>query len=366
VKAKDRGLNENYARELMELHTLGVKCEVSADRPVSELPKTCGQGYTQKDVTEVAKVLTGWTIDRPLRGGEFQFEPKRHEPGAKMVLGRTIEQSGEQEGLTVLHMLASSPATAEFISRKLAVRFVSDEPPQALVDRMAKSFETTHGDIKAVLRTMFNAPEFWSPEVNRAKVKTPLEFVVSAVRASDAEVVNAQPLVQSLDKLGMPLYGMQTPNGYNWTAEPWVNTADLVNRMNFALVLSGNRLGGSRTDWPQVLGSQSGLKMTAVELGGPDKEMAAAKERGLEAVLLGQPASDRTRETVLKQFDDAAAQQQAVKDFYIKAQDPELMAGALPGGSMAANPNRPRVVAVDQEAAIMAGLLLGSPEFQRR
>jgi uncharacterized protein (DUF1800 family) len=372
-KAKDRGLNENYARELMELHTLGVQCEVSADRPVSEQPKACGQGYTQKDVTEVAKVLTGWTIDRPLRGGEYQFEPRRHEPGAKTVLGRTIEQSGEQEGLQVLHMLASSPATAEFVSRKLAVRFVSDNPPQSLVDRMAKSFETTHGDIKAVLRTMFNAPEFWSPEVYRAKVKTPLEFVVSAVRASDAEVVNAQPLVQSLERLGMPLYGMQTPNGYNWTAEPWVNTADLVNRMNFALVLSGNRLGGTRTDWPQVLGSQSsnptnGMKAKPVDMdgSGSGSDAAALKEQGLEAVLLGQPASVRTRETVLRQFDDASAQQQAVKDFSIKAQDPELMAGTLPGGSMAANPNRPRALAVDQQAAVMAGLLLGSPEFQRR
>ncbi len=184
--AKDRGLNENYARELMELHTLGVQCEVSADRPASELPKACGQGYTQKDVTEVAKVLTGWTIDRPLRGGDFQFELRRHEPGEKIVLGRTIEQNGQQEGLEVLHMLASSPATAEFISRKLAVRFVSDEPPQPLVDKMARSFEVSHGDIKTVLRTMFNAPEFWSPEVYRAKVKTPLEFVVSAARASDA------------------------------------------------------------------------------------------------------------------------------------------------------------------------------------
>ncbi len=372
-KAKDRGLNENYARELMELHTLGVQCEVSADRPVNELPKACGQGYTQKDVTEVAKVLTGWTIERPLRGGEFQFEPKRHEPGAKTVLGRTIEQSGEQEGLQVLHMLASSPATAEFVSRKLAVRFVSDTPPQSLVDRMARSFETTHGDIKAVLRTMFNAPEFWSPEVYRAKVKTPLEFVVSAVRASDAEVANAQPLVQSLERLGMPLYGMQTPNGYNWTAEPWVNTGDLVNRMNFALVLSGNRLGGTRTDWPRVLEAQSsnstnGMKAKPVDMdgSGSGSDVAALKEKTLEALLLGQPASDRTRETVLKQFDDASAQQQAVKDFSIKAQDPELMAGALPGGSMAANPNRPRVLAVDQQAAIMAGLLLGSPEFQRR
>ena len=267
--AKDRGLNENYARELMELHTLGVQCEVSADRPVSELPKACGQGYTQKDVTQVAEVLTGWTIERPLRGGEFQFDERRHEPGSKAVLGTTINENGMNEGLRVLHMLATSPATAQFISNKLAVRFVSDTPPQALVDRMAKSFETSGGDIKTVLRTMFNSPEFWSPEVYRAKVKTPLEFVVSAVRASDADVINPQPLVQSLATLGMPLYGMQTPNGYSWLSEPWVSTSALVNRMNFALMLSGNRVGGTRTDWARYLGNESSQRVTD-EAGGDE------------------------------------------------------------------------------------------------
>ncbi len=243
---KDRGLNENYARELMELHTLGVQCEVSADRPVSMLDKACGQGYTQQDVTEVAKVLTGWTIDQPYRSGGFQFEERRHEPGTKTVLGKTIGENGENEGMQVLHMLATSPATAKFISTKLAVRFVSDTPPPALVDRMAKSFLASDGDIKTVLRTMFDSPEFWSPEVYRAKVKTPEEFVVSAVRASGAEVKNAMPLVQALDRLGMPLYGMQTPNGYSWMAEPWVNTGDLVSRMNFCAWFERRSRSGSR------------------------------------------------------------------------------------------------------------------------
>ncbi len=365
---KDRGLNENYARELMELHTLGVQCEVSADRPVSDLPKSCGQGYTQKDVTEVAQVLTGWTIDRPYRGGEYNFEQRRHEPGSKTVLGTTISEDGEREGLQVLHMLATSPATAQFISNKLAIRFVSDTPPQALVDRMAQSFVASKGDIKTVLRTMFNAPEFWAPEVYRAKVKTPLEFVTSAVRASNADVVNAIPLVQALDKLGMPLYGMQTPNGYSWMAEPWVSTSALVSRMNFALVLSGNRLPGTRTDWPQYLAGSPGnslLKPASFNPSEPD-ELTMLKEKKLEALLLGQPVSDRTRETVLQQFQDATAQQQAEKNFPIKATDPEMMAGALPGGSMAYLEDRPKAVPVDQQAATMAGLLLGSPEFQRR
>jgi uncharacterized protein (DUF1800 family) len=211
---------------------------------------------------------------------------------------------------------------------------------------------------------MFDAPEFWSPEVYRAKVKTPLEFVVSAVRASDADVTNALPLVQSLDRLGMPLYGMQTPNGYSWMAEQWVNTGDLVSRMNFALVLSGDRLAGTRTDWPRLLGSAGGMKTVSMNTGGLDK--AAAKEQRLEMLLLGIQVSERTRATVLQQFHDAAAQQQAVKNFPIRAIDPELMAGAVPGGSMADQEDKPVARTRDQQAAVMAGLLLGSPEFQRR
>src|ERR1700743_3777049 len=176
---KDRGLNENYARELIELHTLGVQCEVSQDHPISALDKACGHGYTQQDVTQVAKVLTGWTIDQPFHSGGFQFQQRRHEPGSKTVMGQTISEDGQREGLQVLHMLATSPATAKFISTKLAVRFLSATPSPALVDRMAKEFVASNGDIKTVLRTMFNWPEFWSPEVYRAKVKQPGGLVVS-------------------------------------------------------------------------------------------------------------------------------------------------------------------------------------------
>ena len=356
---KDRGLNENYARELMELHTLGVQCEVSADRPVSMLDKACGQGYTQRDVTQVAKVLTGWTIDQPFRSGGYQFEPRRHEPGTKTVLGKTIGAGGESEGLQVLHMLAGSPATAKFISTKLAVRFVSDMPPAALVDRMAKAFVASNGDIKTVLRTMFDSPEFWSPEVYRAKMKTPEEFVVSAVRASGAEVKNAIPLVQSLEKLGMPLYGMQTPNGYSWMAEAWVNTGDLVSRMNFALGLSSDRIPGVQTDWTRLLGHTAmGMEPAALTSG----EGAAAKEAKLENLLLGQAVSDRTRSTVLQQFQNQGMQQQAEKDFSIRANDFEPMAQVLNPAALRQTGRPP----LDREAAMMAGLLLGSPEFQRR
>ncbi|MEI9980559.1 MAG: DUF1800 domain-containing protein [Edaphobacter sp.] len=389
---KDRGLNENYARELMELHTLGVQCEVSEDHPVSSLDKACGQGYTQQDVTQVAKVLTGWTIDRPYCGGGFDFEARRHEPGNKTVMGQVIQgvdyveprgmgpggrrfagggspcgaetfhgdQAGMQEGLRVLHILATSPATAKFISTKLAVRFVSDTPPPALVDRMAKSFLASDGDIKTVLRTMFDSPEFWSPEAYRAKVKTPEEFVISAVRASGADVKNAIPLVQALNKLGMPFYGMQAPNGYSWMAETWVNTGDLVNRMNFALGLSSDRVPGVQTDWGRILG-QTGSGMQPVALTA-SSDAAAAKEEKLEVALLGLKVSDRTRSTVLQQFQDKDLQVQAEKNFSIRPRDLEPMAQIL-NPARPGQPNRPPL---DREAATMAGLLLGSPEFQRR
>jgi uncharacterized protein (DUF1800 family) len=359
---KDRGLNENYARELMELHTLGVQCEVSQDHPVSVLDKACGQGYTQHDVTEVAKVLTGWTIDQPYRSGGYTFEERRHEPGTKTVLGQTIGENGEREGMQVLHMLATSPATAKFISTKLAVRFVSDTPPPALVDRMAKAFVVSGGDIRTVLRTMFDAPEFWSPEVYRAKVKTPEEFVISAVRASGADVKNAIPLVQALDKLGMPFYGMQTPNGYSWMAEPWVNTGDLVSRMNFALGLSSDRIPGVEMDWTRLLGQTRAGMEPATLTTGTAEGASAAKEERVEMMLLGQAVSDRTRSTVLEQFQNQAMQQQAVKDFPIRQNDFEPMAQVLNPAAL----NHQMRPPLDREAAMMAGLLLGSPEFQRR
>jgi hypothetical protein len=264
-----------------------------------------------------------------------------------------------QEGLQVLHMLATSPATAKFISTKLAVRFVSDTPPPALVDRMAKAFTASNGDIKTVLRTMFDSPEFWSPEVYRAKMKTPEEFVISAVRASGADAKNAIPLVQSLEKLGMPLYGMQTPNGYNWMAEAWVNTGDLVSRMNFALGLSSDRIPGVQTDWTRLLGeSSAGMAPVALTQG----DAAAAKEAKLEMLLLGQAVSERTRSTVLQQFQNQGMQQQAERDFSIRANEFEPMAQVLNPAALRQQ-NRPPL---DREAAMMAGLLLGSPEFQRR
>ena len=359
---KDRGLNENYGRELMELHTLGVQCEVSKDKPVQDLDKSCGKGYTQQDVIEVAKVLTGWGVDRPFMGAEFRFNDRQHEPGAKTVMGVKIKENGQGEGFEVLHMLATSPATAKFISTKLAIRFVSDTPPPALVNRMTEAYIKSGGDISDVLRAMFNSPEFWSPEVYRAKVKTPEEFVISAVRASGADVTNPLPLAQTLNRLGMPFYGMQTPNGYDWKADPWVNTGDLVDRMNFALVLTSDRLPGVTTNWMHLLGeSNAGVQPAALTEDTSDAAIAL-KEKKLEAMLLGQPASDKTRATVLAQYENQDAQQQAVTSFAIRTAGPDVMAGVVNAGAPRPQARPP----LDRQAAGMAGLLIGSPEFQRR
>jgi len=371
AQALPKGINENYARELMELHTLGV-----------------GGGYTQKDVIEVAKCFTGWTIARPYAGGggqrgrygmeadaqpgEFVFMPNRHEPGSKTVLGHTIPEGGINEGLEVLHILATSPATAHFVSQKLAVRFVSDTPPPALVDRMAATFLKTDGNIPAVLTTMFHSPEFWSPEVYRAKVKTPIEFLASALRASGATVQNPLPLVQAMERLGMPVYGMQTPNGYSWKADEWVSSNALISRMNFALVLSGDKLPGTQTNWPLLLGDSGNLSTIA--------SPSPATEKQLEALLLGQPASERTRQTVLEQFSNPATQQQAEQSFNARNTDPVtgepesgkagqdifgngklLRTAGRKGGGRDFQNNQPA-----SPLDTMAGLLLGSPDFQRR
>ncbi len=223
-----RGLNENYGRELMELHTLGVD-----------------GGYTQKDVTEVARAFTGWTIERPRQAGTFKFEPRLHDDGQKVVLGHVIKPGGgERDGEVVLDILARYPSTARFIATKLARRFVSDTPPQALVDRLAARFRETDGDLREVMRTLLTSPEFLSPDVYRQKIKTPFEFIVSAVRATDAEVHDARPLAQQVAALGMPLYQCQPPTGYKDTADAWVNTGALVGRMNFGLALSSNKIRG--------------------------------------------------------------------------------------------------------------------------
>jgi uncharacterized protein (DUF1800 family) len=318
------GLNENYARELMELQTLGVN-----------------GGYTQADVTQVARVLTGWTVDKPQRGGDFKFDETRHEPGAKKVLGKKIKEHGEQEGRELLHMLATKPATAHFISQKLAIRFVGDDPPEKLVDRMAKTFENSKGDIAAVLTTLFHSSEFWATGDYRTKVKTPIEFVVSAARASNANIDNYQPLVNALRDMSMPLYGAVPPTGYKWDAADWVSTGALVNRMNFALSLSANKFQGVAITWcPQA----DAWPVPTAE----------AEEQRLEALLVGGGVSASTRSAVLEQFQEQSENVQANPN-----------GSPMPIAAKSMNPVQ-AAKALERQDQLLAGLLLGSPEFQRR
>jgi uncharacterized protein (DUF1800 family) len=222
-----RGLNENYARELLELHTLGVD-----------------GGYTQQDVIEVARAFTGWTIGRPADPG-FRFVAAMHDRGEKKILGHSLAAGGGiEDGDKVLDILAAHPATARHISFKLVQRFVSDTPPAGLVDRTADTFTRTKGDLREVVRTIVTSPEFFAPAAHRAKVKTPFEFVVSALRATGADVHQATGAVRALAGLGMPAYLCQPPTGYDDTADTWVSSGALVNRMNFALALSGGQLRG--------------------------------------------------------------------------------------------------------------------------
>jgi uncharacterized protein (DUF1800 family) len=291
-KAK-RGLNENYARELMELHTLGVN-----------------GGYTQKDVIEVARCFTGWGIQAPQKGGEFFFNDKVHDKGEKIFLGHVIPAGGGiEDGEKVLDILATNPATAHFISRELAQRFVSDTPPQPLVDRMAQTFLTKHGDIREVMRTMLASKEFWSEGAYRAKVKTPFDMVVSAVRALDANIDNAFGLANQVGNLGEPLYRKQEPTGYSNMNAEWVSSSALLARMNFALSLAQNKIPGITVDTARF---------------GQDGAAEIAQS------LLLRDVSPQTRATI----------ENALKERQAKTPGP------VP--------------------ALVAGLVLGSPDFQKR
>jgi uncharacterized protein (DUF1800 family) len=306
-KNNERGLNENYGRELMELHTLGVD-----------------GGYTQKDVTEVARCFTGWTIEKPRQNPEFKFDDRLHDPDPKYVLGKKIHAGGIKDGEEVIDLLVHDPSTARFISTKLARRFVSDNPPPALVDRMAKSFAESDGDIKAVMHTMIYSPEFWSREAYRAKIKTPFELVVSATRELGTDVDMPQPLVGWVGRIGEPIYQCQPPTGYADKADTWVNTGALLNRLNFSLALAGNKMRGSRTDVAALLGAET------------SGDAKAALERAVQ-VFLGGQVGPTTVETLEKQLDSPQVVQ-------AKLDDP--------------------VKQVD--LGVVAGLVLGAPEFQRR
>jgi len=315
------GLNENYGRELMELHTLSVN-----------------GGYTQHDVTELARVLTGWTIQPLEQGATFQFDPKKHDPGDKVVLGQTIPENGVNEGLQVLDMLAHHPNTAKFIARKLAMRFVADNPPPALVDRLAQKFLSTDGDMREVLRTLFKSPEFWSAKAYRAKVKTPFEFVISSLRATGTDLNNPGPLLGILNKMGMPLYLMQPPTGYSMAESTWMNSEALIDRMNYALALSNGQVGGTNFDAGRLLALG-----TLTSRGFPRPHSSDSdNERGQETALL-------LLENALLNGEISATTQKAIRR---QLDDPQVAAHALDDPKRTLN--------------TMTALVIGSPEFQHR
>ena len=361
-KRPERGINENYARELMELHTLGVD-----------------GGYTQKDIVEVAKAFTGWTIADPqgyrrsaarvitgqedkqlnrlqrmagvpddLESGQFYFNDRWHEKGPKYVLGQKIDEGGIKDGLKVIDILVNSPATAKFIARKLAVKFVSDNPSDALIGRVADAFHKSGGDIKTTLRALFTDKEFFAPENYRAKIKTPFELAVSSIRALGADTNGSPALLAMLNKLGEVPYGYQAPTGYPDKAEDWVNTGALLERMNFAIAVASNRIPGTTVN----------LK----NLDGKDKDHTLMN--AVDSILGGEIA-DTTKSTLKKQIDkplpdvktpsEVADNQMAV---------PNMRGQGQPGGQN--RQLRLLPASGDPEVIKVVSLVLGSPDFQRQ
>jgi len=359
-KAGNKGLNENYGREIMELHTVGVN-----------------GGYTQADVTNLAAILTGWTVNQPYMAGGFQFDPKRHEPGTKVWLGHRIgsgqtfvvqggsamsaelaarsapamgdmamgdaaEQkaaavanapgnAGMKEGLEALNLLAHSPQTAHFISWKIAQRFVADDPPAALVDRMAKTFLVSDGDIKEVLRTLVASPEFNSKKYFRNKVKTPMEFLASAYRTTMTDPSNPGALVNTIKNMGMPLYYALPPTGYYITADKWMNSSALVDRLNFAYQLTNGKFANQKFDAARLVAlglmSETVLpqRVASMRSGHATYSPATLTEAGpsvqavtpsgtevalkvLESTLIGDDVSSQTNELIHKQIAQATEQ----------------------------------------------------------
>ncbi len=310
-RGRKAGLNENYARELMELHTLGVD-----------------GGYTQQDIIEVARAFTGWSIDRPRVEGRFVFRRLMHDPDAKTVLGQRIPPGGsEDDGERVIEILTRHPSTARFIATKLVRRFVSDTPPPALVERVAATYAKTGGDVKAMVRVILQSPEFRGEDAYRAKVKKPFEFVASAARALGASVDarGAFGLVRASAEIGEPLYGAQPPTGHPDRAETWVNAGALLARMNFALALANGR-------YPRVA-----VDLGALVAGADPKSPDAVLDR-LLATLVGKDASPETRTVLAAQLTS-----------------PQITR-LTPDDRGPAN----------TDVAKLAALVIGSPEFQRR
>jgi len=343
-----RGLNENYARELMELHTLGVD-----------------GGYSQKDVIEVARALTGWTMNP--RDGEFVFRPEMHDAGTKVVLGHTLAAGrGIEDGEDVLDIVARHPSTARFITTKLVRHFVSDSAPPQLVNRCAGIFTKTAGDIRETMRCIVTSPEFFSRAAYRAKVKTPFEVVASALRAMNAQPDTTPRTAQLVARLGQPIFGRQTPDGWPDRGDAWMNTGAILNRINFGLAVAAGRVpGASLADWPSAASLRGVSRQEQVD--------------GVIKAVLGGQSSPETRSILLSgenplldKLGRADTASMAMDDT-LSTDDMMTPPRARQAGVVAKN-GRPRANAgsalnrpVQLEGlAQVVGLALGSPEFQRR
>jgi uncharacterized protein (DUF1800 family) len=362
-KAQKRGINENYARELMELHTLGVD-----------------GGYTQKDVQEVARCFTGWTIVDPrgyrksaaniikgtddqymdrlqrqlgipdsAQSGDFFFNPRWHDGGEKTVLGQKINEGGMKDGLKVLDILVNSPATAKFIARKLAVKFVSDNPSDALVNHVADAFHKSQGDIKTTLRALFGDPEFFAAENYHAKIKTPFELMVSAIRAVGADTSASPALLAFLQKMGEVPYGYQAPTGYPDTAQDWVNTGALLERMNFAVAFASNRIPRTTVD--------------LTRFDGKDKQQILDKAA---ATILGGEIAPNTRAMLLKQAEQPLIEPKLAENTEMDGAMMMTVGQGGGGGKRQGQQARLLPPSGNPEVFKVVGLLLGSPDFQRQ
>lgn len=329
------GINENYARELMELHTMGVE-----------------GGYTQKDVQEVARCLTGWTIRKPNQEGLFLFNPAAHDDGAKTVLGQQIPPGGGiRDGERVLDILASHPSTARFIATKLARRFISDDPPASVIGRAADMFLKTDGSIRETLRVIITSPEFFSSAAYRAKIRSPFEYAVAATRALGAETDGSPQMLEWIARMGQPLFGKLTPEGYADRADQWLSTGELLNRLNFANALATNRIKGTQV---RLLRFASGIDLN---------DARAVISHLMQSILNGEVTQD-TKAALGKISNDLPESTVQAKD------SPATFASASTGG----NPSYPQKASTvfngaAPEPAFLSRiitLIIGAPEFQRR
>jgi uncharacterized protein (DUF1800 family) len=317
----DGGFNENYARELMELHTLGVD-----------------GGYSQKDVQEVARCFSGWTIQKPNEQGLFVYRPGFHDDGEKVVLGHKIlAGGGYADGERVLDILATHPSTAKFIATKLARRFLSDDPPQAVIDRAAAVFLKTDGSIRETLRAIITSPEFFSPPAYRAKMRSPLEYVAAALRALQAETDGDRPVLDLISHMGQPIYGRITPDGYSDRAEQWLSSGAMIARLNFANALATNRIKGTKVDLEKLLGAdqsnREAIALKLMELTVPI-DLSKASRAALDKVV----QSDSLR-------------------------DPSNLPPTVSAGY---DPKAAPTPAAPAYVSELVTLLIGSPEFQHR